>query len=81
MNANEIEHYELMEFLCSVIEHLDNYDGAMLNVPKKIAPEFSKVVHNSIGEIIFKLMCIDSLVNPELIEGAEGFIREAENEN
>lgn len=42
MNQNEISYYELMEFLCAVIEHLDTYDGAIVNIPKNITPHVKK---------------------------------------
>ena len=61
------KHYEIVEFLTSVLDHLDSFDGDTFVIPESKRPIFKKLVHDSIGLIIYELMCIDKAVNPELI--------------
>ena len=68
MNQNELNYYELIEFLRAVHEHLLDMEGESLVIPKKHQPYVKEIIHDCIGEIIMMLCCIDTLVNPELFD-------------
>ena len=70
------DYYALIEFLRAVIEHLDDYEGKSISLPKKDLPYFKDIVHEAVGDIVFRLYCIDRIINPELVD--EGFKIEVE---
>lgn len=88
MKQNELNYYELIEFLRSVYEHLLDIEDASLVIPKRLQPILKDIVHDSISDIVFMLVCIDKTFNPELfpddskLDVVENYdIKEQANEN
>ena len=66
MKQNELNYYELLEFLCSVHEHLLDIEGVSLVIPKSYQPFVKDIVHDCISDIVMMLVSIDKTFNPEL---------------
>ena len=74
MNQNN-NHELLLELLTAFDDCLNEIEGVELKVPKNHLPYVKDKFHDLVGDIIFKLVCIDTVINTEFNKS------EDENEN